>query len=82
MASITIRNLDEKVKSRLRVRAAKNGHSMEQEAREILSTAINGSTGKTLSIAEEMRRYIEPFGGIELKIPKRRVSRRPPPDLR
>jgi len=33
MASITIRNLDEQTKARLRVRAAHHGHSMEDEAR-------------------------------------------------
>lgn len=40
MASITIRNLDEKVKSRLRVRAAENHRSMEEEARLILRDAV------------------------------------------
>ena len=36
MASITVRNLDDGLKRRLRIRAAENGRSMEQEAREIL----------------------------------------------
>ncbi|GAB1580716.1 bifunctional phosphopantothenoylcysteine decarboxylase/phosphopantothenate--cysteine ligase CoaBC [Phyllobacterium phragmitis] len=36
MASITIRNLDDTVKERLRLRAARNGRSMEEEARLIL----------------------------------------------
>ena len=36
MASITIRNLDDTVKERLRVRAAMHGRSMEDEARLIL----------------------------------------------
>jgi len=36
MASITIRNLDDDVKHRLRVRAAEHGRSMEEEARDIL----------------------------------------------
>lgn len=36
MASITIRNLDDGVKQRLRVRAAEHGRSMEEEARELL----------------------------------------------
>lgn len=40
MASLTIRNLDDDIKSRLRVRAAQQGHSMEQEARVILDTAL------------------------------------------
>ncbi len=40
MASITIRRLDEKLKARLRIRAAQHGRFMEQEAREILRAAI------------------------------------------
>ena len=40
MSSITIRNLDPKIKERLRVRAAEHGHSMEAEARRILQTAL------------------------------------------
>ena len=33
MASITVRNLDDELKQRLRVRAAQHGHSMEEEVR-------------------------------------------------
>jgi plasmid stability protein len=39
MAQLTIRQLDEEVISRLRQRAARAGHSMEQEARELLTRA-------------------------------------------
>jgi phosphopantothenoylcysteine decarboxylase / phosphopantothenate---cysteine ligase len=42
MASITIRQLDEELKKRLRVRAARNGRSMEDEARTILRSASAG----------------------------------------
>ena len=40
MASITIRNLDDDVKTRLRVRAVENGRSMEEEARLILRDVV------------------------------------------
>ena len=40
MASITIRYLDEEVKTRLRVRAAEHHRSMEEEARLILRDAV------------------------------------------
>ena len=40
MASITIRNLDDDVKTRLRVRAAEHHRSMEEEARLILREAV------------------------------------------
>jgi plasmid stability protein len=41
MASITIRKLDEKTKTRLRIRAAKHGRSMEEEARTLLRAALS-----------------------------------------
>ena len=40
MASIMVRNLDEDLKRRLRIRAAENGRSMEQEVREILRVEL------------------------------------------
>ena len=46
MASITIRNLDDDVKTRLCVRAAGNARSMEEEARLILRDAV--SEGRTV----------------------------------
>lgn len=44
MASITIRNLDESVKAKLRIVAANHGHSMEEEARTILRNTLNSET--------------------------------------
>lgn len=40
MATLTIRNLDESIKRRLRVRAAEHGVSMEEEARAILRASL------------------------------------------
>ncbi|MDE2937474.1 MAG: plasmid stabilization protein [Chloroflexota bacterium] len=40
MASITVRNLDEDLKERLREQAAKHGCSMEEEVRRILAAAL------------------------------------------
>ena len=40
MSSITINHLADDVKTRLRVRAADNGRSMEEEARLILCDAV------------------------------------------
>ena len=40
MGTVTVRQLDDETKARLRVRAAQNGHSMEQEARDILRTSL------------------------------------------
>jgi plasmid stability protein len=40
MTSITIRNLEDDIKQRLRVRAALHGRSMEEEARGILRRVL------------------------------------------
>ena len=41
MASITIRNLDDEVRTRLRVRAAEHNRSMAEEVRIILREAVS-----------------------------------------
>ena len=45
MASITVRKIEDELKQRLRVRAAEHGHSMEEEARSILRSAL-GEDGR------------------------------------
>ena len=78
MASITVRNLDEGLKRRLRIRAAENGRSMEQEARDILRAALDqeSPTGKNLATA--IRARFEPLGGVELDLPPREPMPEPP----
>jgi hypothetical protein len=63
--TITIRNLDEGVKQRLRLRAASHQRSMEAEARDILATAL--STQEKIappSSPEEMRERLRAVSGI------------------
>jgi plasmid stability protein len=81
MASITIRNLDDSVKRRLRKQAAENGRSLEAEAREILDRAsrdlqkpraMNG-----LELFRPLRDVVEKYGGFELEIPPRTPIRDP-----
>jgi len=54
MATLTIRNLSDKVRDRLRIRAAKRGLSMEAEVRNILAQAADtiGDRKAALSVAE------------------------------
>jgi len=78
MASITIRNLDDGVKTRLRVRAAKHGRSMEEEARIILREAVERCP-RPKNLASAVRARFAPFGGVELDIPPRQPAREPPP---
>jgi plasmid stability protein len=72
MASIIIRKLPENTKRRLRIRAARNGHSMEQEARELLETGLARADSEPENLGEAIRRRFAPLGGIDLKIPPRR----------
>jgi plasmid stability protein len=70
MASITIRNLEEATKRKLKIRAAMRGHSMEQEAREILKSALRQTPPKPKTGADlvaSIRRRFAPFGGVELE---------------
>lgn len=73
---MTIRNLDEKLKARLRVQAAKHGRSMEDEARDILRSALSTSSFRG-SLVKSIRHRIEPLGGIELQIEPREPMREP-----
>jgi plasmid stability protein len=65
MATLTIRNVDAAVKERLRVRAARNGRSMEAELRAIVTEAIGGERAHEPNLAEAIRRRFEPFGGVD-----------------
>ena len=78
MATLTIRRLDDTTKAQLRVRAARHGRSMEQEAREILKSAVASDASPRLNLAEAIRRRIDPLGGVDLRIPPRERVRRPP----
>ncbi|AFT69950.1 Plasmid stability protein-like protein [Alloalcanivorax dieselolei B5] len=59
MASITIRNLDDELKARLRLSAAEHGHSMEEEVRQILHRALEpgSDTGLGTRIRERFAAY-------------------------
>ncbi len=76
MANLTIRNLDEDLKTQLRVRAARNGCSMEQEVREILRKAVSPSVVNT-NFAERIRERFAPLKVDTLPVPKRRPARLP-----
>jgi antitoxin FitA len=78
MASITIRNLDDRLKGRLRVRAAQHGRSMEDEVRHILRVALAEAPRQPANLADAIRRRFAPFGGVELDIPPRGKLREPP----
>ena len=70
MASITIRNLDDDVKTRLRVRAAEHHRSMEEEARQILRVAVGRKTDSR-NLASILRSRFGPEDGVDLELPSR-----------
>ena len=78
MASITVRNLEESLKRRLRVRAAGNGRSMEREAREILRAALDEDAAPPSNLGTAIHELFRPFGGVELEITPREPMREPP----
>ena len=78
MASITIRSLDESLKSKLRIRAAEHGRSMEAEAREILRLGLSLPPDTEPNLAESIRQIFDPLGPFELELPPRQLVGEPP----
>jgi antitoxin FitA len=78
MASITIRNLDDETKERLRVRAAHRRRSMEEEARSILREALAAETTLPRNLAKLVHDRFAELGGVDLEIPLREPMREPP----
>jgi plasmid stability protein len=78
MATMTIRNIDDALKQRLRVRAATHGRSMEDEARDILRAALAAIEKPARNLAETIRARLALVGGINLDIPAREAIRDAP----
>lgn len=78
MASLTIRNLDERLKARLRVRAAQHGSSMEEEAREILRIVLTAETVAPRNLARAIRGRFAKLEDVDLTAREREPVREPP----
>ena len=81
MSTLTIRNVEPAVKERLRVRAARNGRSMEAELRAILAEAVGTERDRDPNLAEAIRRRFQPFGGVDDLEPHPPVTVGEPPAL-
>ncbi len=79
MASITIRKLDDGLKAKLRIHAARQGRSMEDAAREILRSALTERPRSAANLAEAIRLRFAALGGVDLELPPREPAREPPP---
>jgi antitoxin FitA len=75
MAALTIRDLDDDVKDRLRLRAARNGRSMEAEVRAILAEAVREPADSD-GLFTSMLDCFGELGGVELELPTRAPATR------
>lgn len=73
MAAVSIRGLDEEVKRRLRVRAARHGRSMEAEIRAILTETVREPTEPEGLMTALLDRF-GAIGGVELDLPARSTT--------
>lgn len=83
MASITIRNLDNEMKARLRLRAAQHGQSMEAEVRSILREVLCGDAASDQALPARIQQRFaavyQQHGELhDLPIPPRQATRVPP----
>ena len=78
MASLTIRKLDENLKKRLRLQAARHGRSMEEEARLLLAAGLKRTPPAAGNVADAIAAIVDPIGGIELDLPPRSPTHEPP----
>ena len=68
MASLSVRKLDNGVYEKLRIRAAKHGVSMEEEARQIICQVVSVPE----KISDVFRKHFGNKNGINLDIPDHR----------
>jgi plasmid stability protein len=74
MATLTIRQIDDDIKAKLRVRAAKHGRSMEAEVRDILAEAVAGEdSNDEQDLASVMHDLFAGLGWDGSTLPSREV---------
>lgn len=78
MATLTIRNLEEPLKTRLRMRAAARNRSMEEEARQILRAALQEVSSRAPDLGATIRARFAGLGSVQLQIEEREPVRQPP----
>jgi plasmid stability protein len=77
MATLTIRNIDDALKRRLRLRAAERGRSMEEEVREILRMTL-GPSPPSNDLGQSIHNRFAALGGVEFELPARGPMRQSP----
>jgi antitoxin FitA len=80
VAGLTIRGLDEDLKRRLRLEAARQGHSMEETARRILRRALTTPGLESGGLGSRINSYFVEADASDIELPTRSPSR-PAPDF-
>lgn len=78
MAVLTIRGLDDDLKSRLRLEAARRGCSMEETARQILRQALMPMDLEAGGLATGIHGYFREADSFDLELPARSFPRPAP----
>lgn len=78
MASITIRNLDDTLKSDRRIQAAVHGRSMKDAARDVIRSALSREPARWGCLAASIRARFAPLGGVGLPVVIREPMRAAP----
>ena len=77
MAVMTIRNIDDAIKAKLRIQAAMHGKSMEDEARDILRSALFAEVARPRNLGQAIHERFAALGGVDLpSVPREAI--RPP----
>ena len=77
MGTLTIRNLEDPLKSRLRLRAAARNRSMEEEARQILRAALLEPVVPPQDLGTRIRARFAALGDVQLAVEPREQVRQP-----
>lgn len=82
MAMLTVRNIDDDLKTRFRIKATEHGYSMEEQVRRILRVALNPdrpTPAPGSGLGTRLHQQIKtPGGGAEIELPPRSAPRPPP----
>ena len=77
MAVMTIRNIDDAIKNRLRLRATMHGRSMEDEARDILRSALSTEVPRPRNLGQAIHERFGALGGVDSPDTPRELMRQP-----
>jgi plasmid stability protein len=72
---MSMRNIDESLRSRLRIRATQHGKSMEEDARDVLRTAPSAEAQTGGDLGAAIRSRFAALGGGDLAVSRREPMR-------